>query len=103
MGQKSKKAGSTKHRNRTCDKPAQRTKVDYLKQYVPKWSKGKALTKVLRDIKDGGDLIDKVNELTEDDEHMTYMDTPPHLSVSAFDKKRYASQVMFPKTAVGSY
>ena len=99
MGQKAKKAGTTKNRNRTCDKPANRTNLDYMKSYIPKKKAGRALKRVLADYKDGGELIEKANELTEDDdERLIYRNCPPHLSRSAWDKKRMVCANLFPKS-----
>jgi len=98
MGQKSKKAGTTKNRKRTCDKPAHRNKLDYMKSYIPKKKAGRALKRVMADMKDGGELVDQVNKLTEDDdETLIYRNCPPHLSQSAWDKKRNTCDTIFPK------
>ena len=98
MGKKSRNAGTTKNRTRTLDKPAHRNNIDYMKSYIPKKKAGRALKKVLADYKDGGDIIEKANELTEDDdERLIYRNCPPHLSRSAWDKKRNSCATIFPK------
>tara|TARA_Y100001937_G_scaffold126623_1_gene196354 strand:+ start:115 stop:381 length:267 start_codon:yes stop_codon:yes gene_type:complete len=72
MGKKSRNAGTTKNRTRTCDKPAHQTLLDIVKEKFKKRPKvkGALVNRILKDISTRGVELqcqyEQIRELNDD-------------------------------------